>query len=408
MLGMFKKMLLVLLVCHAFNSAASWQWTKVHALDNGKRFEATGFSANGKGYVTCGVDTNDNCYNDLWEYDPAFDFWTQKANLPASYRRGAFAFELNNKGYLGSGIDDADPSFGTVLTDLWMYDPSTNTWTPKSPIPIGSYRSGFAACNGKGYVIGGSNAFSGTNDVFEYNPTNNSWTSKTSFPGLPSSSGGRDGGVALSINNKVYFGMGKDDSFFQNDWWAFDPIANTWVQKANFPVAGRIGAFGFTINNMGCVGMGSTGSYNSDTWWYNPAADTWNYTTSFGGAARRSAAYFVIGNVAYMGTGKSGGGSKQDFYRLDASVGIAENNAVSPSLNVFPTLVENGEVTLALNTDPSNCRIVVTDLLGKILQSFDMKEKTEKIDLHNLQQGVYVISLLTSGSVNHSQKIIIP
>ena len=69
----------------SLNSYSAWQWTKVQALGNGKRFESTSFGINGKGYVTCGLDTNDNCYNDLWEYDPVFNFWTQKANLPASY-----------------------------------------------------------------------------------------------------------------------------------------------------------------------------------------------------------------------------------------------------------------------------------------------------------------------------------
>ncbi|MBS1637366.1 MAG: hypothetical protein JST26_15730 [Bacteroidetes bacterium] len=383
----------LLFVCLAYSGMASWQWTKVHALDNGKRFEATGFSINGKGYVTCGVDTNDNCYNDLWEYDADFNFWTQKANLPATYRRGAFAFELNNKGYLGSGIDDASPSLGTILTDLWMYDPATNTWSIKAPIPSGSFRSAFASCNGKGYVIGGSDTFSGTSSVYEYNPTTNSWQTKNSFPGLPSSSGGRDGGVALSINNKVYFGMGKDDSFFQNDWWEFDPATNNWVQKANYPVTGRIGAFAFTINNMGCVGMGSDGAYNSDTWWYNPASNTWNYTTSFSGAARRSPAYFVIGSAAYMGTGKSGGGSKQDFYRLDASVGIAESTAKPHTINVYPSLVTGDHFHVDAPSENDILKIVVTDMEGRTVKTIDMTGTGVDVEKGDMRQGVYVISV---------------
>ena len=206
-------------ICLFFCSLSSfsfWKWTKVASLGNGKRFESTSFSLNGKGYITCGVDTNDNCYNDLWQYDPVFNVWTQKANLPASYRRAAFGFEINGKGYIGGGCDDGLSS-GNILNDCWMYDPLSNTWIAKATVPYNSYRFASTSCNGLGYIMGGANSSSPLSDVYEYNPTNDSWLYKTAFPGLASSSGGREGAVATTLNNKIYFGMGKDDSFFQND-----------------------------------------------------------------------------------------------------------------------------------------------------------------------------------------------
>ena len=148
------------IICILFSIKAFsfWQWTKVHSLDNGKRYEATSFAINGKGYITCGIDTNENCYNDLWQYDPAFDAWTQKANLPASYRRTAFGFEISGKGYVGGGLDDAVSSIGTILNDFWMYDPALNTWASKATVPTSAFRAAGVSCNGKGYAIGGSNA----------------------------------------------------------------------------------------------------------------------------------------------------------------------------------------------------------------------------------------------------------
>ena len=65
----------------SLSAYSAWQWTKVKSLGNGKRFESTSFSINGKGYVTCGVDTNDNCYNDLWEYDQNSNSWAQKSPI---------------------------------------------------------------------------------------------------------------------------------------------------------------------------------------------------------------------------------------------------------------------------------------------------------------------------------------
>ena len=44
-----------------------------------QRFTGSGFSINGKGYITCGINGFGNPYlNDLWEYDPASNTWSQK------------------------------------------------------------------------------------------------------------------------------------------------------------------------------------------------------------------------------------------------------------------------------------------------------------------------------------------
>ena len=389
---------------------SSWQWTKVHALDNGKRYEATAFSVNGKGYVSCGVDTNNNCYNDLWEYDAVFDYWTQKSNLPADYRRGAYGFGLNSKGYLGGGTNDATSTGGTLLSDFWMYDPVLNTWTSKANCPVNVFRTAYTACNNKGYVmcgaIGGGVGISPSSDVYEYDPTTNSWVYKTTFPGLASSSGGRDGAVATAVNNIIYFGMGKDDSFFQNDWWQYNPTTNAWVQKANFPGSGRTGAFAFTINGMPCAGMGSDGAYNNDTWWYNISANSWNYTTSFSGAARRGMVTFVIGNVGYMGTGKSGGGSKQDFYKLNADVGIEdlENNN---HLSLYPNPVCGNEFTISVEQNNTTLTIHLFSSDGKLIKTQDLTGTSQTIDRTGIHKGSYFISIYNKQHFIATKKIIL-
>ena len=49
--------------------------------------------------------------------------WAQKADLPATGRKGAVAFSIGSKGYVGLGDD------GTFKKDFYEYDPVTNTWT---------------------------------------------------------------------------------------------------------------------------------------------------------------------------------------------------------------------------------------------------------------------------------------
>jgi N-acetylneuraminic acid mutarotase len=391
----------------ALNSYSAWQWTKVQALGNGKRFESTSFSINGKGYVTCGLDTNDNCYNDLWEYDPVFNFWTQKANLPASYRRAAFGFEINGKGYVGGGIDDAVSSIGNIFNQFWMYDPTLNTWTTKANTPISAFRSAGISCNGKGYMIGGANSFSIFSSVYEYNPLTDNWVSKANFPGNPNSSGGREAGTGTALNNKIYFGLGKDDSFFQNDWWEFNPSNNTWVRKTDFPASGRTGAWSFTINNMACVGMGSDGSFNSDTWWYDVIADAWNYTCTFSGGGRRSVAAFAIGNVGYMGTGKSSGGTKQDFYRLDADVSVNDIAAASNLISVFPNPVTIDGFTAVVETELTDASILILNQEGKLMSSEPLLNREKHFDRNELKSGLYFIVIKNKKQLLATKKIIL-
>ncbi|TAL60941.1 MAG: kelch repeat-containing protein [Bacteroidetes bacterium] len=60
-------------------------------------------------------------YNDFWEYNPALNTWTQKANSPGATRLGASVFTIANKAYIGTGQSQG------FYNDLWEYDAITNT-----------------------------------------------------------------------------------------------------------------------------------------------------------------------------------------------------------------------------------------------------------------------------------------
>ena len=42
---------------------------------------------------------------DFWEYDPATNAWTQKADFGGTARYGAVGFSIGSKGYIGTGSD---------------------------------------------------------------------------------------------------------------------------------------------------------------------------------------------------------------------------------------------------------------------------------------------------------------
>ena len=63
---------------------------------------------------------------DFWEFDPATNTWTQKADFGGTARLGSLGFSIGSKGYIGTGWD------GVYLKDFWEYDPTANAWTQKA------------------------------------------------------------------------------------------------------------------------------------------------------------------------------------------------------------------------------------------------------------------------------------
>jgi N-acetylneuraminic acid mutarotase len=106
--------------------------------------------------------------------------WTQSANLPALGRRGAVSLSINGEVYVGGGLDSA----GVLLSDFYMYDPGTNTWTQKANLPVNLGGSACFTVNGKGYLASGaSGTGNAISNVYQYDPVLDQWTAEATFPG---------------------------------------------------------------------------------------------------------------------------------------------------------------------------------------------------------------------------------
>ncbi len=148
-----------------------------------------------------------------------------------------------------------------------------------------------------------------------------SWQQKSDLGwNTPNGPTGRYGAVAFSIGNNGYFGTGNDGQF-RNDFWEYDPVANTWAQKADFGGQAREFAVGFSLSGNGYIGLGdgSTASNNgdfTDFWEYDTASNRWTQKGDFAGGARTGATPFAIGGKGYIGTGL-GVGWFNDFWEYD-------------------------------------------------------------------------------------------
>jgi N-acetylneuraminic acid mutarotase len=303
-------------------------WTQ--KADFGGQFKdaAVGFSIGTKGYIGTGASSNfssigtpgasSSGYNkDFWEYDSVLNIWTQKADFAGSGKEGAVGFSIGNKGYIGTG--SSGYNIPNTTKDFWEYDPALNTWTRKADFPGNArYNAvGFSIGN-KGYIgTGNGSSVSSVlkSDFWEYTPgpgvMGGTWTQKANFGG-----GLRAEAIGFSIGNKGYIGTGfKLPSFaLKKDFWEYDPSTNIWTQKADFGGGLREDAVGFSVGTKGYIGTGISGStFKSDFWEYDPAINTWIQKIDFGGGAKRFVAGFSIGNKGYIGTGISHSNNSNDL-----------------------------------------------------------------------------------------------
>jgi N-acetylneuraminic acid mutarotase len=229
-------------------------WTQKANFPGQARRDAVAFSIGTKGYVGTGMNNADafmgNPLSDFWQYDPASNTWLQKAPYPGNFGAGIYyaaGFALNGKGYICCGKEGAS----NYSNELWEYNPSGNSWTQKNNFP-GGVRYG-----GTAFVIG-NYAYYGTgtdenvfnNDFYRYSPSTNTWTPIADFPGSE-----RFSCSSFTLGTCGYLVFGSDGGY-KDELWQYDPAANYWSVRASYPNGERRSAVAFTIGSRAYAGTG--------------------------------------------------------------------------------------------------------------------------------------------------------
>jgi N-acetylneuraminic acid mutarotase len=151
------------------------------------------------------------------EYDPATNTWTLKKPMPGSLSDFATAVYEGKIYCIGGGVSE----FFNFTTGRWdtklsqgtnaVYDPATDTWEMKTPMPIPKPSAQAHVINGQIYVVGGfpNNTL---NEV--YDPKTDTWAMKASSIDLIGSS--------AVVDSKIYCIGGA------NKWRIYDPEADSW------------------------------------------------------------------------------------------------------------------------------------------------------------------------------------
>jgi N-acetylneuraminic acid mutarotase len=236
-----------------------------------------------------------------YEYDPTTDSWTAKTPMPTP-RTGFGIAVVENKIYvIGGSIGDWEFTRANEV-----YNPATDTWETKTSMP--SPRSGMDAnvVNGKIYLIGGGHRTShtpswtfSTNEV--YDPATDTWATKTPIPTRT------DNYASAVVNNRIYI-IGGSEGVTLNQ--IYDPETDTWSNGTPIPTGVDYAAAGVTTGTTTTEriyvigGKRGLDAVNLNQV-YDPETDTWVAGTLMP-TARYSLGVAILGNSLYAIGGREG------------------------------------------------------------------------------------------------------
>ena len=195
-------------------------------------------------------------------YDPVTDTWTTKAPMIYPWC-GVYGDVVNDRIYSVGG--------NYVHRNCFEFDPDSNRWTEKTPIPVGGCVGPLSATayNGLIYTFGGATNYPNgpLSTVNAYNPQTDTWDTTLAHMHTP-----RYALRTFLVNDKIY-AIGGSQARYTSlaTVEVYDPVTDTWDTLPDMPepLAWFAGA---VVNNKIYV-IGGTPDWATGTgkvWEYNP------------------------------------------------------------------------------------------------------------------------------------------
>ena len=184
----------------------------------------------------------------LFIYDPVIDEWKEGEPMPTA--RGALTANfidgiLYAVGGKNKHIKDHNGESLQTLQINEAYDPVSNTWTEKEPMPTARHHLTSAVVDGKLYVIGGRQTNEKPHVVVDtvemYDPITNTWTEKEPMPTK------RSAMTAVAVIDDIYVlggaieecppSKGAQPNRVFNNNEKYNTVSNTWKAEPPMPTA---------------------------------------------------------------------------------------------------------------------------------------------------------------------------
>ncbi len=217
--------------------------------------------------------------------------------MPGGPRENTGVVAFDGKMYVVGGNAFKD----TQITRTEVYDPATDTWSARAPMPSGSHHIAAALLNGKIYTFGG---FTGqahaapVDNAFEYDPKADRWRA------LPKLTSPRGSPSAVALNGKIHLigGRGADTKTIGNHE-VFDPATGQWSTLA--PLAKPRDHLGIVVigGKIHVIGGRPVSFASNETMHeiYDPATNTWTLAAPMPSARSSVAAVEYRGMILVVG-----------------------------------------------------------------------------------------------------------
>jgi N-acetylneuraminic acid mutarotase len=179
-----------------------------------------------------------------------------------------------------------------------MYDPETNTWTTKQPIPTARYNFAIAVYQNRIYVFGGHGNVGGHDNIIGstevYYPLTDTWDTLEPMPTF------RAELDANTVGDKIYLIDGDAWPFGQNAGGlneVYDPSTDSWSTKSPMPTTITHSSSAVVDNKIYIIDDGFSET-PTHTQIYDPIADSWSYAKKLPTATYVAAAGATTGVLA--------------------------------------------------------------------------------------------------------------
>ncbi len=252
---------------------------------------------------------------------PAQDgIWMTKADMPSARSFGC-ALVVDQKIYVIGGVA---PEW-TAQSDVWVYDPVTDSWdASKTPMPTARATMGCAEVDGKLYVIGGASSLRQNPTIYAvvemYDPITDIWTTRMPMPTQT------EGHTVSAVNGKIYSIGGlhhEQDLYGDKTVEEYDPATDTWTSKTDKPsrgwghesvvLDGKI----YVTGGISARSPGSGDNAGATLDVYDPISDSWDTSMAPMLTARYDHAIGVVNGRIYAFGGFRHGGLYPPFNTVE-------------------------------------------------------------------------------------------
>jgi N-acetylneuraminic acid mutarotase len=245
----------------------------------------------------------------LEEYDPSTDQWTSKTPMPVGLHHVGIGV-VDGRMYVVGGYKQSGLSMWGPVATVYAYDPVTDSWSERAPMPTARGALSVTVHDEKLYAIGGYEGKANSGAVESYDPVSNVWSSRAPLP-TP-----RDHLATATASGKLYAIGGRLKGNYHRNLSVtevYDPGSDRWSRAADLPTArsgmtaaqvgGRIYVFG---------GEGADGTYH-DNDAYDPAREMWQSMAPMPTARHGLGSAVMDGRIHVISGGPTPGGSFSDL-----------------------------------------------------------------------------------------------